>query len=356
MTTLTTHERMKRMMEHREADRVPVFDGPWASTLERWHREGLPENASYVDYFGLDRFDGLGLDNSPRYEPRILETTEAYTVATTSWGTTQKNWKHTGGVPEYLDFTVVNPDAWRKTKERMVPSRGRIDWAKLKTDYRRWNEEGAWRSLGFCFGFDLTHSAMVGTERVLMAMAEDPEWIADMFNHELDVCIALADRVLAEGYTFDDINWCDDMGYKGKPFFSLDMYRELLKPVHKRAIDWAHAKGMKARLHSCGDVHTLVPDLVEIGIDMLNPIEVKAGMDPVALKHQYGDRLGFHGGLNVLLYDHPEKLWAEMRRVIPVMKQGGGYLIGSDHSVPESVSLETFGEFVRLAKELGTYG
>ena len=74
------------------------------------------------------------------------------------------------------------------------------------------------------------------------------------------------------------------------------MYRDLLKPVHKRAADGAHAKGLSVELHSCGDVRALVPDLVEIAIDVLNPLEVKAGMDPIALKQQYGDRLAFHGG------------------------------------------------------------
>ena len=67
-------------------------------------------------------------------------------------------------------------------------------------------------------------------------MATDPEWVADMFNHFLDVEIALWEMVLAEGYRFDGIFWCDDMGYKGTQFFSLGMYRDLLKPAHARAI------------------------------------------------------------------------------------------------------------------------
>ena len=352
---MTSHERIKCMIEHQEADRVPIFDSPWASTFERWYREGLPKDVNYVDYFDLDRADGLGLNVSPRYEERIVEETDVYQITTSAWGAMVKNWKHKASVREELGFTIINPDAWRKAKERITPTRDRVDWAKLKTDYQRWHETGTWTSLGFNFGFQTGLSVMVGTERFLMAMAEQPEWVADMFNHLLDVNIALADMVLAEGYRFDDINWCDDMGYKGKPFFSLAMYRELLKSVHQRAADWAHDKGMKVRLHSCGDIRTLVPDLIEIGIDMLNPIEVKAGMDPVELKRQYGDRLGFHGGLNALLYDNPEELWAEMRRIIPIMKQNGGYWISSDHSVPDTVSLNTFRQFVRLAKELGSY-
>jgi len=75
----------------------------------------------------------------------------------------------------------------------------------------------------------------------------------------------------------------------------------------------------------------------------------------VVPKAEFGDKLGFHGGLNAVLYDKPDELWAEMCKVIPAMKRSGGYMISSDHSVPESVSLEQFGEFVRLAKELGAY-
>ena len=355
MKSMTSHERIKRMLEHRQADRVPVLDSPWASTLERWHREGLPEDVSYVDYFELDRADGLGLDVSPHFESRLIEETDDYEITTTAWGGTLRNWKHREGGREQLAFTVTDPASWRKAKERITPGRDRIDWAKLKTDYKHWRETGTWISLGFNFGFDHTHNSVVGTERLLIAMAEQPEWVADMFNHLLDVDMALAEMVLAEGYRFDDINWCDDMGYKGKPFFSLGMYRALLKPAHRRAVEWAHSKGMKARLHSCGDIRTIVPELVEIGIDMLNPLEVKAGMDPVELKRQYGNRLAFHGGLNALLYNHPEDLWAEMRRIVPIMKENGGYWLSSDHSVPSSVSFETFSEFIRLAKELGSY-
>jgi uroporphyrinogen decarboxylase len=133
------------------------------------------------------------------------------------------------------------------------------------------------------------------------------------------------------------------------------MYRELVKPVHQRAAEWAHAKGVKVRLHSCGYVAPFIPDLIDAGIDVLNPLEVKAGMDPVALKRQYGDQLCLHGGLNAVLFERPEELWEQMRQVIPAMKENGGYWISSDHSVPESVSLETFREFVRLGKELGSY-
>jgi uroporphyrinogen decarboxylase len=133
------------------------------------------------------------------------------------------------------------------------------------------------------------------------------------------------------------------------------MFRKLLKPVHAQAIDWAHARGIKTHLHSCGDVNPFVPELVEIGLDALNPLEVKAGMDPIGLKRTWGDRLVLHGGINAVLWDDLDAIEAEMRRVLPALKAGGGYVFSSDHSVPSSVSLANFRRIVDLAKQLGAY-
>jgi uroporphyrinogen decarboxylase len=125
--------------------------------------------------------------------------------------------------------------------------------------------------------------------------------------------------------------------------------------MHQRAVDWAHSKGAVAELHSCGNINPLVPELVDIGLDGLNPMEVKAGMDPVQLKRDFGDDLLLHGGINAMLWDDLAAIEAEMRRVVPVLKQGGGYIFSSDHSVPSSVSLGNFRRIVELAKELGSY-
>jgi uroporphyrinogen decarboxylase len=135
----------------------------------------------------------------------------------------------------------------------------------------------------------------------------------------------------------------------------VDTYRAHLKPIHARAADWAHAKGIPVHLHSCGNVAPLVEDFIDAGIDALNPLEVKAGMNPVALKQEYGDNLVLHGGINAVLWDDTEWIEAEMRKTVPAMKASGGYIFSSDHSVPSSVSLENFRHIVELAKELGSY-
>jgi uroporphyrinogen decarboxylase len=354
MSALTTHERIRRMYEHRDADRVPILDSPWKETIDRWVREGLPSR-DYVRHFDLDRVASIWIDNSPRYPKKILEEDERYRIYTTEWGLTLRSWTAHGSTPEFLDFTITSSQAWQEAKARMLEGEDRVDWARLKKEYAGWKTEGRWIRAGLWFGFDVAHSWAVGTERVLMAMVEEPEWCQDMFNTFLDVDITWMDRLWDAGYTFDEIEWPDDMGYKHNQFFSLKMYRELLKPVHKRAADWAHAHGVKVHLHSCGDVNPFVPELIEIGIDALNPLEVKAGMDPVHLKETYGDKLVFHGGINAVLWDKPDQIIDEINRVVPRMKENGGYIFASDHSIPENVSLQDFTTIIAAAKRAGSY-
>lgn len=353
-SAMTMHERMTRIYEHREADRAPILDIPWPSTLARWWQEGLPANVEWHDYVGADHIREIAADNSPRFPVQVLEQTDEYMIHTNEWGATKKDWIPVSSTPEYLDFTIKDPDSWAKAKERMQPGRDRIDWDSLKRDYRVWRERGDWITGVLWFGFEVTYSHMVG-DSLFLAMIERPEWVIDMVNAMLDLSIELLEMVWEAGYHFDEVMWYNDMGYKNAQFMSVQMYRDLFKPADRRAAEWAHGKGLKTYYHSCGDINPFVPELIEVGVDMLNPLEVKAGMDPLALKARYGQELAFHGGLNAVCYENPEDMWAEMERVIPVMKENGGYVIGTDHSVPNSVSLEQYREFVARAKKLGSY-
>ena len=184
---MTSYERIKRMFEHQEADRIPIIDHPWESTIERWHKEGMPENISYVDYFDMDHIATITVDNSPRFKTKVLEDTEEYKVSTSSWGATLKNWKHAASTPQFLDFTITDPEKWKEAKKRITPDKDRINWKYLKNNYRRWRENGYWIEAGLWFGFDVTHSWIVGTERLLYALVEKPEWCMDMFSHLLEV-------------------------------------------------------------------------------------------------------------------------------------------------------------------------
>ena len=92
-------------------------------------------------------------------------------------------------------------------------------------------------------------------------------------------------------------------------------------------------------------------DFVEIGLDGLNPLEVKAGVDPIAIKEQYGDKLALHGGFNTLLWNDIEEFKEAIARDLPRLVEGGGYIFSTDHSVPSNVSLADFREITSLVKD-----
>ena len=356
MIKLTERERMLRTFRRQEVDRIPMYDSAWAGTRRRWVEEGMPKDVSWETYFGFDHATRINPNNSPKFERKVIETTDRYKIVTTSWGVTQKVFNQLDSTPENLEFYYDSSDKWEEAKAAMLTySDDRIPWKALEENYPKWEAEGRFKQLVVWFGFDVAHSHMIGTENLLIAMYEEPEWVKDIFDTYLKVSLDLCQRILDAGYKFDGIFWYDDMGYKGTPFFSPECYRTLLKPYHKKAVDWAHERGMVTELHSCGFIEPLLPDIVDTGVEMLNPLEIKAGMDPFKLKKLYGDKLAFHGGINAQLWDNIELVKAEMERIIPAMKEGGGYVFASDHSIPNSVSFENMTEIARLAHELGRY-
>ena len=99
----------------------------------------------------------------------------------------------------------------------------------------------------------------------------------------------------------------------------------------------------------------LLPDVIETGIDALNPLEVKAGMDSFAIKREYGNRIVLHGGINAQQWKNTEAVIEEIRRKVPVLKENGGYIFSSDHSIPNDVTLENMRLIMKEAKKAGQY-
>ncbi|MGN0478430.1 MAG: hypothetical protein ACI4GO_03265, partial [Hominenteromicrobium sp.] len=163
------------MYEHREADRIPIIDEPWSGTLRRWHREGMPEGMDWCDYFDVDKLGIISVDISPRMPEITLEETDRYYIRTSPWGVTMKHFKEEDSTPEFLDFTITTQEAWDQAKKQMTLEDDRIPWDMLKQNYDKWRAEGRWIRAVFWFGFDVTHSWMMGTENTLIAMMEEPE-------------------------------------------------------------------------------------------------------------------------------------------------------------------------------------
>ncbi len=159
----------------------------------------------------------------------------------------------------------------------------------------------------------------------------------------------------------DIIKIGDDLGTQESLLMSPAMYRRVLKPIHADYIRFIRERtAAKVFFHTDGDVFPLIDDLVEMGVDILNPIQTSAGKmsDLEELKARWGDRLTFCGGVDtqrILPTGTPDEVRAEVRRVIEILGPGGGYLTSSVHTVMDDVPAENILAMVDAVEEYGTY-
>ncbi len=342
-------------LNHEEADRIPIHDSPWGHTVNRWHREGLPEGQSPAQYFGYE-FGGQGADCSLQLPGETLEETDTYRIYKDANGATRRSFKDHESTPELIDFTITSPEIWEEHKPRMAWNEKRVDWENGLKANRAQREQGLFVTYNAAFGYDKMQG-FVGSERLLVAMAEDPDWVKDMFDTAVDLLLTACEQMMERGFEFDGAFVFDDMGYRNGTLFSPATYRYVEFPSQKRMCDFFRSRGLPIILHSCGCVREFVPMLIEAGFTCLQPLEVKAGMDLVELKQSFGDELAFMGGIDVraMADPDPQVIEREISTKIPVAKQGGGYIYHSDHSVPSSVSFEQYQRVMELVHQYGTY-
>lgn len=148
-----------------------------------------------------------------------------------------------------------------------------------------------------------------------------------------------------------------DFGTQNGPFISADAYRDLFQPFHKRVNEWVHKNTTwKAFIHSCGSVETLVPDFIDSGFDILNPLQCSAyGMDPSLLKSKYGDKITFWGGAvdtqKTLPFGTTEQVAAEVKERLRIFGAGGGFVFNAIHNIQAKSPTESVVEMFRLARE-----
>lgn len=204
--------------------------------------------------------------------------------------------------------------------------------------------------------------AMQGMETFLMNMALHPDFAEALLLKIAELCKQLMRHFLdALDGNADIIKIGDDLGTQQSLLMSPDMYRRVLKPIHADFIELIKRRtSAKILFHSCGDVYPLLDDLVEIGIDIINPVQTSAGKlsDLERLKERYGDILTFCGAIDthrILNHGSPDDVRAEVGRVIEVLGPGGGYLAGAVHTVMNDVPAENILAMVDAVHELGRY-
>lgn len=379
---MNSRERIARMLRHEEADRVPITDSAWVSTVQRWHGEGLPAGVSPADFFDYE-FVRFAPDQSPMFLARTLQDDGDYALEQDSFGCIMRNRKDYASLPHIIQFPCATRDDWEKhVKPRLTPSRDRVDWdgswprgfahderrQEIQKTARFDNRRGlagcqAARDAGkfVCYhgavGYGHIHQSYLNTPDLLMTIITDPEWVIDMYETTAELVMSMYDVMAEGGFEFDGVFLACDLGYTAGLFFSPRHFEQQLHPTFCRLFEFFHSRGKPVILHSDGRIMDLIPYFVEAGLDCLNPLEVKAGMDLVALKRQYGDKLAFQGGIDVraMADADPAAIEAEIAGKLPAAKEGGGYIYHSDHSVPNDVSFDQYRRVIDLVLKYGAY-
>lgn len=171
-----------------------------------------------------------------------------------------------------------------------------------------------------------------------------------------DIVCDIADNALREvGDLVDCVFIADDLGIQTQSFMRPELYREMVKPHHRRLAEVIRQRtAAKIILHSDGAVFSLIEDFVDCGVQVLNPVQTSAvGMDPARLKHEFGDELSFWGGIDtqhVLPHGTPEEVESEVHRRVEDLGRGGGYVLGPVHNFQSEVSPENIVAMYKAAK------
>jgi len=370
--TLKKLERLQKTIHHEEADRIPISDFFWGGFIERWRKElGLPADANPYYYYDLDWIVTVCNMDPWIRSFETVEENEDHVIVKTGFGVYMKK-KFEYPMPEMFQWDIDSIEKLEAAEfdapddPRRFFSAGDNQIAGVGDGFERnspaWIETvkglhpdfPVFGSIIECSEF-LTRA--VGQENAMLWMGLYPERMGACLNKVgqfyLDMAKAQIDA--AEGLIDGFMIW-GDVAYGKGLFFSPDYWREYFKPWVRAMADYAHEKGLMVFYHGCGNVHAIIKDYAEIGIDAYNPLEAKAGMDAIELRREVGHTLGFCGNSNIQIWEsgNKEAIRAEVLRKLNAAK-GGGFIFQSDHSVSSNISGETYDYIVNLVREYGTY-
>jgi uroporphyrinogen decarboxylase len=357
-----SRDRILTALNHQEPDRVPVdLNGTCCTALTR--------NA----YEGLREYLGLAADPCPPISSRVMMSVRAKEDLLLHYGIDTRTIALRGplesGARDLPDGSFYDEYGirWQPASyyhdavERPLAGVALedLDKAQWPDPYDKGRIAGLreearqlYENTSYCIVADTAASGpfeggclLRGYEQFCMDLYLDPRYAETLLDKLTETMIAFWDVMLSEiGDYVQVISMGDDVAIQNGPFISPEMYRKFIKPCHKRIFDFAHSKtSAKIFYHSCGSVYDLIPDFIEEGIDILNPLQRSAAkMDIATLKREFGQDLCFWGGgidiQKQLPYFNLEQIEDEVKRTLDIMAPGGGFVFFPTHNIQADVS------------------
>lgn len=334
----TTHFRQCDSLFHWEME-------PYEETLIRWSREGMPQNANLAQLAGYDRFEiapfRMGL--CPMFERETLQKNEIYEIYRDYDGAIKKRLINVPppSMPQYVAFPLKDKNDWQIFRQKLDPAsplRFPDKWESMKQQFakRDYPLGVPWFSI---YGWLRN---WMGVEGISLALYDNRTFIEQAVEEITDSILSILDKAL-DGIQYDFASIWEDMAYKTASLIDPVLYRKIFIPHYLRIVDRLRRTGIDIFiLDSDGNVEELIPCWLDIGINLIYPMEVAAGMDVVRLRKKFGKKLLMAGGMDKRIIAGDKKAIKKMvEEKIPLMREGG-YIPGIDHEIPPDISWENF--------------
>ncbi len=331
---VTSKQRVLAAMEHRTTDRVPVtFDAAsevYDTLYEHLKINGKNSKEALFDRLNVDTW--MILPGNFRYP----KSEDGKTDKTTIWGYKTRVTQYSGGSYDELVYSpLAGKNDIQDIKQYPWPSPEILDFSHFPAeagDHQNRAVIGVFTHGAFhvaCYLRSMTD--------LMMDFALRKNYAQYLLGRISEVSLAALDRMLESyGSGIDIVYMCDDYCSQKGPLFSPDVFRELVVPYLRKAVEKVHKHNKKFLLHVCGAVRPLLPMIIDAGVDMLEPIQTRArGMDPEGLKKDFGKDLCFYGGVDlqqILCKGTTQEVSDEVKRLIDVLGRDGGYVLGPGHT------------------------
>jgi uroporphyrinogen decarboxylase len=352
---LTSRERVLAAFDHVEADRVPAWLGASPEFTELAVRAlGLPGEEGLRAYLG---------DDFRRVYARYAGPAGSGPLANLRPGATYRTLfgieRHGYGYGQPLDHPLAGATL-DQIHAYPWPDPAWMDVSSIRREALRYG--GQYAILGGEWS-PFWHDAidLLGMEALILAMYDQPALVDALLAHIVDTYFEISRRTFDAAAGAIDLFFIgNDWGTQCGPVMGEAAFRRFMLPHLKRLIDMGHDYGLKVLLHCCGGFAPLIPALIEAGLDGLQALQPSCtGMDPAQLKRKFGDRIALMGCIDtqhVLIEGTPEGVRRQTRRILEIMKPGGGYIASASHDylLPET-PVENVVAMFETIRECGVY-
>ena len=334
-------ERVWQAINHQPTDRVPMHINATKWVVSKLKNTlGVVSDRELLEKLGIDIYDMRGIDLHSGIAPGYTGPKSRFFPddwggnIMSFWGideieiATAAGWYCETAAPPLANVASLDEIA-----QYNWPDVNWFDFSSLKSKLSYWNDYSIMASV--CSVFQ--HATYLrGMDTLLMDMCIQPEIAHFFINKISDFYYSYFERMFkAAGDMIDIFAIADDFGMQNSLLISPEMFEEYVAPQLKIMVDLAHSYGKKLLLHSCGNVELLVPRLIELGVDILDPIQPEC-MNPLTIKEKYGCQICLRGGIsvqNTLSRGTVDDVQKETKRIVEVLKTGGGYILSPGHPV-----------------------